>query len=806
MARSGTVRLLAVVVVFAMVVSTLAVLAAVPRGLIDPSAAGPSGVRPSVSYTVTFSESGLPANLTWQVKLGPSEGSYFTDGGTDYLTFTLGNGNYTYTVTDISGWHQSTLPYTGYVLVSGASVAEPTLSYLPVTYPVVFSESDLPSGQNFSVTVGASNEWLTTDGGTDTLTFQVANGTSAYSIRDISGWHQTSLPYAGNVVIHGAGVTETTLVYHQVTYSISFSEIGLPSGITWQVSVGGNPKSLITNGGTDTLTWTGLPNGTYAYAVTDISGWHQATEPYTGNITLNGSSETEPTLAYAEVMYSVVFSESGLPSGLTWKVTVGAAAESLLTDGGTDTLTFQEGNGTFAYSITDVSGWHQTTMAYTGSVAVNGVGVVEATLVYYQVLYTITFSESGLLVGTNWSVNLSGTPENSTGSSISFTEPNGTYTYTLGIVPGFSPAPASGSVHVTGTSPTVDIVFSQVTYTLKFTESGFPSGTSWSITIGVTTHTSTTTTVTFSEPNGTYSYSVGLVSGYVPVTPSGSVGVNGASVNVPVPFTTVTYSVTFTESGLPHLRPWSVAFGGTRQLSTGTTIVFQVANGTYTYLVAGPAGYQVSVLAPEGTLRVNGASLSQPVLFLRGATTALTFREVGLAHATLWCVKVGSNLCTTGASVVARNLTPATYQYSIESFLGMTTVVKLGPAYVGASGSVIAPPAPTFVVRYSFPVTFTESTLPTGTPWTVTSGGLRNTSTSHSIVLDLVNATYGFTIPRVTGYLASPSIGHYRVSGAPVSISISFVAHAATPRSGAAPAPAVTAALPRLIGLFLRWW
>jgi hypothetical protein len=793
-----SVRLAALLVVIAVVGSSVVVLATPHEGAASAAGSAPSGARPAVSYLVTFSESGLPANLNWQISFGRSAGSYDTDGGTDYITFTVPAGNYSYSITDLSGYHQTTLPYTGYVLVTSSPVTEPTLAYVQVTYPVTFSESGLPASLEFNVTLNGTLQSVTTDGGTDSATFEMPNGSFSYAIADISGWHQTTLPYTGSVLVSGAGVTETTVVFHQVTYSVSFSESGLPSALSWQVTFAGTPKSLTTNGATDTLTWTGVANGTHAYSVTDISGWHQSTLAYSGNVVVSGSSVSEPTLGYSQVTYTITFTESALPSGLTWKVTVGHGTQSLTTDGGNDSLSFVGGNATYSYSITDISGWHQLTLPYTGSIVVNGSSVSEPTLVYQQISYTVTFAESGLPVGTNWSVTLNGTPENSTTTSIAFVEPNGTYSYQLGLVPGWHSATSSGTVHVTGSGPTVAITFTRVTYTVTFTESPFAAGPSWSVTLNGTNHASTTTTVTFAEPNGTFAYSIGLVSGWVPVTPSGSVVVAGTTVNVAVAFSQVKYTVTFTESGLPRNAPWSVSFGGTRQSTTHTSLVFGVANGTYTYLIAGPYFWQVSVLAPEGSLHVAGASLSQPVQFLHGGTSAVGFREVGLALGSSWCVTVGWQTCSTHALIVYRNLTPATYQYAVASIHGLVTVVKLGTHFEAPSGSVIVPPATTYVVRYSQPVTFTESGLNSGTSWAITSGGLVNSSTSNTIVIDLINGTYGFSVHAVTGFLASPSTGHYRVSGAPVALSIHFVARAALPRGGAT-VGSVVAAVGRLV-------
>lgn len=743
--------------------------------------------------------------LNWSVRVGGSTDNLTTDGGTDALVFDLANGNYAYAIHDLPGWHQTNVSYTGTLVVNGAAVTEPTLTYYQVTYPVTFSESGLPASLTFNVTLNGTSQNLTTDGGTDALAFQVPNGSWAYSIADISGWHQSTLAYSGHVAVSGAGVAEKTLVYAAVTYSVSFSERGLPSGLNWQVTVGGVPKSLTTNGVTDTLTWTGVANGSYAYAIPDIPGWHQATLPYSGSISVSGSSVVEPTLYYAQVFFAVNFTESGLPAGLTWQVRVGSTTEGLTTDGGNDSLIFEDGNGTFSYVIYDVSGWHQTTLAYTGSVGVNGAPVTEATLLYVQVNYTVTFVESGLPTGTNWSVHLGGATNQSNGTSISFVDPNGTYAFALGLVPGYYSATESGTAHVTGPGLVVDVRFSQTTYTVTFTESGLPTHTSWSVTLSGVEHTTTGTATSFVQPNGTYPYTIGLVAGYVPATRSASVVVSNGSVSVPVPFTIVKYTVTFQETGLPTKKTpaWSLAVGGSLLMSHQTSIQFNVSNGTYTYLVAGPSGYEVSILAPEGTLTVNGASIVQPVQFLKGATTTMTFRESGLAKGSPWCVTVGWTACSSKTSLAFKNLTPATYDYAVGKITGFTIVVKLGKTYEGVNGSTVVPPAVTYTVYYTFPVKFTETGLPSGTAWTVSAGGFTNTSTTTSLTLDLVNGTYGFSIHKVTGYVASPPSGHFPVAGQGVTISITFTPKPTSPSSGGlVPGPA-GAFLERLLAVLL---
>ncbi len=144
--------------------------------------------------------------------------------------------------------------------------------------------------------------------------------------------------------------------------------------------------------------------------------------------------------------------------------------------------------------------------------------------------YSVTFVESGLLSGTNWSLTLGGQTKSSSSTSITFSEPNGVYSYSVGTVPGYSSSPSSGTVTVNGANIEEGITFTEIppaTYPVTFTESGLPPGTSWSVTLSGNTQSSNTSLITFKEPAGTYSYSVGSVSGYSASPSSGTLTVSG---------------------------------------------------------------------------------------------------------------------------------------------------------------------------------------------------------------------------------------------------------------------------------------
>jgi len=158
-------------------------------------------------------------------------------------------------------------------------------------------------------------------------------------------------------------------------------------------------------------------------------------------------------------------------------------------------------------------------------------------------------------------------------------------------------------------------------YPLDFDETGIPGGIGWSVTVGGTSHTSTTAQISVEVENGTYSWSVGPApSGYRFVgTPSGSVQVDGSSRVIHLEFVAV-YTVTFQESGLPSGTNWSVTFDGTTETSESTTISFVAENGSYAYLVkTSAAGYTVT--PAQGTFTVSPANVSLDVKFTQSTSS-----------------------------------------------------------------------------------------------------------------------------------------------------------------------------------------
>ena len=232
--------------------------------------------------------------------------------------------------------------------------------------------------------------------------------------------------------------------------------------------------------------------------------------------------------------YTVTFSENALPAGTAWTVNLSNGQSNTST---TSSMTFELVNGTYGYVVSSSDVDYLST---SGQITVNGAPVSQHASFVYS--YEVTFSETGLASGTSWSVTVNGTLISSSSSVATVREINGTYSYSVAPVAGYSLISAhSGSFQVKGAPVNISLVFKQVLYSVTVTESGLPSGSSWYVMLANGTKlNSTSTTISFNEPNGTYSVTFNTTaSNYLPSSSSVSFTVSGQSVSVSVSFHSV---------------------------------------------------------------------------------------------------------------------------------------------------------------------------------------------------------------------------------------------------------------------------
>ncbi len=331
-------------------------------------------------------------------------------------------------------------------------------------------------------------------------------------------------------------------------YSFVAVESGLPYGTSWNVSLV-NPVQVNALGvlgnvvfsGTSNTDTVSIPvtNGTYMISVTET-----ITTPsnismvvsYPQVVTILGSS-VEAMVSYVNVNFaSVTITESGLPAGAQWGVsyvTSSVPYAGLPLVSGTKTTTspsltisglLQGAN----YTFTPVSVANFTSQAPYTLTMINVSNSYDQAYTPYT--YSVSFSEVGLPSGTAWSITFAG--HNYTSSSPTIVVKgvvSGSYAYSVGTVTGYSPAVGSGTLTVKGSS-SVTITFVQTTFTVTFKETGLASGTTWNITFNGQNYSSSTDTITITNvAQGTYSYTIGNVSGYASPG-SSSISVNGNSV------------------------------------------------------------------------------------------------------------------------------------------------------------------------------------------------------------------------------------------------------------------------------------
>jgi thermopsin len=144
--------------------------------------------------------------------------------------------------------------------------------------------------------------------------------------------------------------------------------------------------------------------------------------------------------------------------------------------------------------------------------------------------------------------------------------------------------------------------------TLTFEASGLPQGTSWSVALNGVLSTSTTPWINVTLANGSYTFQVTPVAGFVVSPSSGTETLSGTAITVDVSFVVPTagpWTVTFVELGLPAGTTWTVTLGGTMIASQLELITFAATNGSYPYSVTPPAAYVAS--PSSGTAVVAGA-------------------------------------------------------------------------------------------------------------------------------------------------------------------------------------------------------
>ncbi len=392
--------------------------------------------------------------------------------------------------------------------------------------------------------------------------------------------------------------------------------------------------------------------------------------PWIDGATLNtnvmiggGGVNTWYTVGYTSGVKTATFAETGLASGTLWSVSVGGTTLSSTTT----SISVQLATGTYTYMIGFAAGY--TVSPATGTVDLTSGGAnVSVTYTAFTSGEPATFSATGLVTGTGWSVLLTASasvnpPVSGLGlistqaESITISVPQGNYSYQASGAIGYSVSGQSGTITVGASGASQVVVYTPTfgfTYAIVLTETGLVPGATWTATVIGQTQSTTAPTLTFFVQNGTYRYLV-TVPGWTATPSSGTFVVNGTdqsqgttAIAQTLSFLRTSYTITFVTSGLPTTAAsWSAAVNGETETGSGTTprLVFTFVNDTnvasnFTFVVTPPVDYTVS---PEGgTLAFGPANL---VINLTFTSTLGELTLTGLPTS-------GYNLWVNGVQVV----------------------------------------------------------------------------------------------------------------------------------------------------------
>ncbi len=397
----------------------------------------------------------------------------------------------------------------------------------PAKYTVTFTESGLPSGTTWSVTLGGS-----TSSGTGSISFSEPNGTYTYSVGAVSGY--TSSPSSGSLTVNGAAVSQ----------AISFSKVTTPSSVVVAKANATSSNTATYNLPEAEEITPGSSSATINYVALYLSG--SGSVDFGIGTSLWGDNVvpfTSVSVVSSKVWYNTTFSPVTLSAGTDYYLTVEGSGSILwgYASYGSTTVDLNALQD-YWYNSPPSNGMPSGTPINDNSYPdLFTVGYYSSSSTPPPATYGVTFTESGLPSGSTWYVNVtaSGSTKSysSTSTSLSFSELNGSYTYKVAsLSKTYAPNAYSGSFTVNGAKVSESVTFTEVKYTVTFTESGLPSGTSWSVTLGGTASSSTSTAISFSEPNGSYSFTVGTVSGYTSSPSSGSTTVKGSSTSTAITF------------------------------------------------------------------------------------------------------------------------------------------------------------------------------------------------------------------------------------------------------------------------------
>jgi hypothetical protein len=304
----------------------------------------------------------------------------------------------------------------------------------------------------------------------------------------------------------------------------TFWAVNLPTGVPWSVTV----RNVTTStNGTSTVVY--APPGRWGFHVSAPTGYRVV--PQNGSFAAPGVGTLLQffPLRPPQPTYPVRFQTTGLPDATSVDITVRSNTQTAAAPG----AQFQLSNGTYAYQVGYVPGYHAVAPLKLFNVTGGPLTVV---VPFVPTYYVVSWQAQGVWAGLNWSVVVDGLPVVATSAWATVPLLNGSHAYTVRVPDNFTTTPRTGWLTVNGGRAFVPLVFRPMMFPTPFEATGPGALDAWSIRLGNLTQPASANRSEFTMPNGTYTFDVHPPAGYYAVPSHGTLTVAG-----PLPATQIRF-------------------------------------------------------------------------------------------------------------------------------------------------------------------------------------------------------------------------------------------------------------------------
>ncbi|MCI4337488.1 MAG: right-handed parallel beta-helix repeat-containing protein [Thermoplasmata archaeon] len=239
----------------------------------------------------------------------------------------------------------------------------------------------------------------------------------------------------------------------------------------------------------------------------------------------------------------------------------------------------------------------------------------------------------------------------------------------------------------------------------------------------------------------------------------------------------VVHTVTFTETGLPVGRAWSVLVNGSQVGSSTPSVVYDQPNAvstTYVFTIVSPGGFIAT--PPVGTVSPGAGNATVSIAFAPFLYN-LTFEGSGLAATANWSVTAGPLTASgAGGDPLTFPLPNGTVDFRVGNVTDYAATPRIGTAEISGGDQSIT----IAFTLVTFSIMFIEEGLPSGANWSVTLNGAEKAGSGTALTFLEPNGTDTFSVEGPPGYVAHPGESEEPINGT-ASIFVEFSPPATDP-------------------------